>query len=214
MNNHVIHRKPESASKMRQTLPFASSPVTESIQIIRSNRRTLSLQVRHDGQVLVRAPKNASLREIEAFVRKNADWLKKHLAMVEKQRTAEASNPVVPLTMDDIRALADRAMRIIPDRTAYFASLIGVTYGRITIRNQKTRWGSCSARGNLNFNCLLMLAPPEVLDYVIVHELCHRKEMNHSPRFWSEVAKVIPDYRIHEKWLKTEGTRLMRRMTG
>ena len=199
---------------MRKTLPSASSPVTESIQIIRSNRRTLSLQVRHDGQVLVRAPKNASLREIEAFVRKNADWLKKHLAMVEKQRTAEASNPVVPLTMDDIRALADKAMRIIPDRTAHFASLIGVTYGRITIRNQKTRWGSCSARGNLNFNCLLMLAPPEVLDYVIVHELCHRKEMNHSPRFWSEVAKVIPDYRIHEKWLKTEGTRLMRRMTG
>ena len=214
MNNHVIHRKPESASKMRQTLPSASSPVTESIQIIRSNRRTLSLQVRHDGQVLVRAPKNASLREIEAFVRKNADWLKKHLAMVEKQRTAEASNPVVPLTMDDIRALADRAMGIIPDRTAYFASLIGVTYGRITICNQKTRWGSCSARGNLNFNCLLMLAPPEVLDYVIVHELCHRKEMNHSPRFWSEVAKVIPDYKNHEKWLKTEGTRLMRRMTG
>ena len=199
---------------MRQTLPSASSPVTESIQIIRSNRRTLSLQVRHDGLVLVRAPKNASLREIEAFVRKNADWLKKHLAMVEKQRTAEASNPVVPLTMDDIRALADRAMGIIPDRTAHFASMIGVTYGRITIRNQKTRWGSCSAKGNLNFNCLLMLAPPEILDYVIVHELCHRKEMNHSPRFWSEVAKVIPDYKNHEKWLKTEGTRLMRRMTG
>lgn len=199
---------------MRQTLPSSSSPVTESIQIIRSNRRTLSLQVRHDGQVLVRAPKNASLREIEAFVRKNADWLKKHLAMVEKQRTADASTPVVPLTMDDIRALADRAMGIIPDRTAHFASMIGVTYGRITIRNQKTRWGSCSARGNLNFNCLLMLAPPEVLDYVIVHELCHRKEMNHSPRFWSEVAKVIPDYKNHEKWLKTEGTRLMRRMTG
>ena len=67
---------------------------------------------------------------------------------------------------------------------------------------------------NLNFNCLLMLAPPEVLDYVIVHELCHRKEMNHSPRFWAEVAKVIPDYKSQEKWLKTEGTRLMRRMTG
>jgi predicted metal-dependent hydrolase len=59
-----------------------------------------------------------------------------------------------------------------------------------------------------------MLAPPEVLDYVIVHELCHRKEMNHSPRFWAEVAKVIPDYKSREKWLKTEGTRLMRRMTG
>ena len=140
----------------------------DSIQIIRSKRRTLSLQVRHNGQVIVRAPYSTSLAEIEAFIRKNAGWLK----------------------------------------------LVGVQYGRITIRNQKTRWGSCSSKGNLNFNCLLMLAPPEVLDYVIVHELCHRKEMNHSPRFWSEVAKVIPDYKKHEKWLKTEGTRLMRRMTG
>lgn len=214
MNKNAIHRKPFSAAGKRLILLSSSSPVTDSIQIIRSNRRTLSLQVRHDGQILVRAPRSASLREIEAFVRKNSDWLNKHLAMVEKQRADEAANPPVPLTMDEIRALADRAMRIIPDRTAHFASLIGVTYGRITIRNQKTRWGSCSAKGNLNFNCLLMMAPPEVLDYVIVHELCHRKEMNHSPRFWSEVARVIPDYRIREKWLKTEGTKLMRRMTG
>lgn len=214
MNKNAFGREPLSADKTRKNCLPASSPINESIQIIRSSRRTLSLQVRHDGQILVRAPKNASLREIEAFVRKNSDWLKKHLAMVEKQKAEEAANPVVPLTMDEIRALADRAMRIIPERTAYFAPLVGVTYGRITIRNQKTRWGSCSARGNLNFNCLLMLAPPEVLDYVIVHELCHRKEMNHSPRFWAQVASVIPDYKIREKWLKTEGTKLMRRMTG
>jgi predicted metal-dependent hydrolase len=214
LNKNAFGREPLSADKTRKNCLPASSPINESIQIIRSSRRTLSLQVRHDGQILVRAPKNASLREIEAFVRKNSDWLKKHLAMVEKQKAEEAANPVVPLTMDEIRALADRAMRIIPERTAYFAPLVGVTYGRITIRNQKTRWGSCSARGNLNFNCLLMLAPPEVLDYVIVHELCHRKEMNHSPRFWAQVASVIPDYKIREKWLKTEGTKLMRRMTG
>ncbi len=214
MNKNAFGRESLSADKTRKNCLPASSPINESIQIIRSSRRTLSLQVRHDGQILVRAPKNASLREIEAFVRKNSDWLKKHLAMVEKQKAEEAANPVVPLTMDEIRSLADRAMRIIPERTAYFAPLVGVTYGRITIRNQKTRWGSCSARGNLNFNCLLMLAPPEVLDYVIVHELCHRKEMNHSPRFWAQVASVIPDYKIREKWLKTEGTKLMRRMTG
>ena len=212
MNKNAIHRKPFSAAGKRLILLSSSSPVTDSIQIIRSNRRTLSLQVRHDGQILVRAPRSASLREIEAFVRKNSDWLNKHLAMVEKQRADEAANPPVPLTMDEIRALADRAMRIIPDRTAHYASLIGVTYGRITILWIAEKFQS--PKGNLNFNCLLMMAPPEVLDYVIVHELCHRKEMNHSPRFWSEVARVIPDYRIREKWLKTEGTKLMRRMTG
>jgi predicted metal-dependent hydrolase len=192
-----------------------SSALPDSIQIIRSSRRrTLSLQVRHDGQVIVRAPQSVSLREIESFIRKNTGWLKKHLEMAERQRTAEAESSALPLTMEEIRALASQALRVIPVRVAHFAPAVGVKYGRITIRNQKTRWGSCSAKGNLNFNCLLMLAPAEVMDYVIVHELCHRKEMNHSPRFWAEVAKVIPDYKSREKWLKTEGTRLMRRMTG
>ena len=88
---------------------------------------------------------------------------------------------------------------------------MGVTYGRITIRNQKTRWGSCSSKGNLNFNCLLMLTPPEVIDYVVVHELCHRKEMNHSKAFWDEVAHVLPDYEKARLWLKTEGDMIMRR---
>lgn len=191
-----------------------SSPLPDSIRIIRSSRRTLSLQVKHDGQIIVRAPRNVSLKDIESFVRKNSAWLKKHLDLVEKEMAARAASPVEPLTMDEIRSLADEAMRVIPQKTAHFAPLVGVQYGRITIRNQKTRWGSCSSKGNLNFNCLLMLAPPQVLDYVIVHELCHRKEMNHSPRFWGEVARIIPDYKKHEKWLKTEGTKLMRRMTG
>ena len=172
------------------------------------------MQVKHDGRIIVRAPKNVSLSEIESFIRKNSAWLKKHLDKVEKERAAEAAEPVQVLTMEEIRALADEAMKVIPERTARLAALAGVQYGRITIRNQKTRWGSCSSKGNLNFNCLLMLAPREVLDYVIVHELCHRKEMNHSPRFWAEVAKIDPDYKKHEKWLKTEGTKLMRRMTG
>ena len=94
----------------------------------------------------------------------------------------------------------------------YFSKRIGVDYGRITIRNQKTRWGSCSSKGNLNFNCLLMLTPPEVIDYVVVHELCHRKEMNHSKKFWAEVEKVIPNYRDSEKWLKNEGSKITGRL--
>ena len=92
---------------------------------------------------------------------------------------------------------------------AYFAPRIGVSYGRISIRHQKTKWGSCSSKGNLNFNCLLMLAPEEVRDYVVVHELCHRKQMNHSEVFWAEVERALPNYRDARKWLKTHGRELM-----
>ena len=111
-----------------------------------------------------------------------------------KKKSVESGN-IENVTLDKIKALADQALKIIPARVEYFARIIGVTYGNITIRNQKTRWGSCSSKGNLNFNCLLMLAPPEVLDYVVVHELCHRKQMNHSKAFWTEVENVFPDYK-------------------
>lgn len=120
--------------------------------------------------------------------------------------------PIEPLSQQDIRELAEQALGVLPDKVRYYAGKIGVDYGRITVRNQKTRWGSCSAKGNLNFNCLLMLAPEEVLDYVVVHELCHRKEMNHSKRFWAEVAKIMPDYDEKRRWLKENGARLIRRM--
>ena len=93
----------------------------------------------------------------------------------------------------------------IAERTAYYAGIIGVTYGRITIRDQKTRWGSCSSQGNLNFTWKLVLAPPEVLDYVVVHELCHRIEMNHSAAFWRQVVRVLPDYQQQRGWLKENG---------
>lgn len=120
----------------------------------------------------------------------------------------ERSN-MVKLSQEEIKELADRAREVFPPKVAYYAQQIGVTYGRITIRNQKTRWGSCSGKGNLNFNCLLMLAPEEVQDYVVVHELCHRKEMNHSHRFWREVEKIMPDYKVHRKWLKEHGGRII-----
>ena len=96
----------------------------------------------------------------------------------------------------------------ITKRVSYFARLMGVSYRNITIREQKTRWGSCSSEKNLNFNWKLILAPPEVLDYVVVHELCHLKEMNHSKAFWDEVEKVMPEYETYKLWLKENGWRL------
>ncbi len=119
---------------------------------------------------------------------------------------------VPPLTGEELHALTEKALTCIPERVKFYAPQIGVTYGRITIRNQKTRWGSCSAKGNLNFNCLLMLTPPEVIDSVVVHELCHRKEMNHSNRFYAEVLRILPDYWKWHGWLKEHGEAIMRRM--
>ena len=90
--------------------------------------------------------------------------------------------------------------------------MVGTDYGRVTIRCQRTRWGSCSAKGNLNFNCLLLLAPPEALDSVVVHELCHRKHMNHSAAFYAEVLRVFPDYRKWNGWLREHGAALLARV--
>jgi len=179
--------------------------------VIRSNRKTIAIQVTGDG-VVVRAPYRATKAEIDGLLRKHDEWIRKKLAELE---TEQANRPEAePLSMDEIRALADCALKVIPERVKYYAPLVGVTYGRITIRNQRTRWGSCSAKGNLNFNCLLMLAPPEVLDSVVVHELCHRKEMNHSKAFYNEVYRVFPEYDKWNRWLKENGNALMARMTG
>ena len=178
-------------------------------ELIRSKRKTLSVQIKPDGSVVVRAPLRYPQREIDRFLRDRADWIRIHREKMLKRHKEQEEHPVNALTDAQLRDLKRRASLAFPERVAYFAPLVGVTYGRITIRSQKTRWGSCSAAGNLNFNCLLLLAPPEVLDYVVVHELCHRKFMNHSPRFWAEVARVMPDYKLHRKWLRDNGPRLM-----
>ncbi|MCF2667779.1 M48 family metallopeptidase [Faecalicatena contorta] len=177
--------------------------------VIRSNRRTIGLEVKPDGQVIVRVPIRLPDSEICKFVHKHEEWIQKHQE-IARQRLEERP-PVEKLTMQEIQELADQAVKVIPQRVAYYAPKIGVDYGRITIRNQKTRWGSCSANGNLNFNCLLMLTPSEVIDSVVVHELCHRKEMNHSDRFYAEVLRVFPDYWKWNRWLKENGGQLMQR---
>lgn len=175
-------------------------------EIIRSRRRTLSLQVKNNT-VTVRAPLRTSDAEIRLFLEKHRAWLEKQLL---KARAAEQARAGVrKLTTEEINDLKKRAKKIIPERAAYWAPVIGVKYNRIAIRCQKTRWGSCSAKGNLNFNCLLLLAPPGVLDSIVVHELCHLKHMNHSKRFYAEVTKALPDYRERQKWLKDHGGELL-----
>ena len=181
------------------------------VTVIRSNRKTVAIQVNSDLSVTVRAPRSASEKDIEEILKKKEAWISKHIEKIKKTKERLEAESTEKLTREKVIALAEEALKIIPARVEYFAKIIGVTYGRITIRNQKTRWGSCSSKGNLNFNCLLMLAPPGVLDYVVVHELCHRKQMNHSKAFWAEVENVFPDYKKSIKWLKEEGSNIMRR---
>ena len=179
------------------------------VTVIRSNRKTVAIQVNSDLSVTVRAPRSASEKDIEEILKKKEVWISKHIEKMKKTKERFEAEPTEKLTREKVIALAEEALKVIPAKVEYFAKVIGVTYGKITIRNQKTRWGSCSSKGNLNFNCLLMLAPPEVLDYVVVHELCHRKQMNHSKAFWLEVEKVLPDYKEVRKWLKEEGSQMI-----
>lgn len=178
------------------------------VRIIRSRRRTLSLEVRGDLTVVVRAPLGLPDREVKRFLGEKAGWLEKHLARAAQRRQAALSK----LTGEEIRALAEGAAEVIPRRVAHFAPAVGVTWGKITIRSQVSRWGSCSAKGNLSFNCLLMLCPPQVLDYVVVHELCHRKHMDHSAAFWREVERVMPEWESSRVWLREQGGALIARL--
>lgn len=172
-------------------------------RLVRSNRRTISIQITAED-VVVRAPRYMTDEQIAEFVKRKESWIRSHL------QNRPATKPAFP--PEAISALTHQAQFVIPDKVAHYAKLVGVTYGNITIRHQRTRWGSCSAKGNLNFNCLLMLVPEKVLDYVIVHELCHRKEMNHSRQFWALVARVIPDWQEHRRWLRQYGNALVSRL--
>lgn len=179
--------------------------LTDKIKIIKSKRKTLSVEIKPDLSILVRAPFFSSDKDISAFLLSHEKWIVNH---IDKMKNIE--KPVKKLSEDEIKMLYKKAEAVFKERVAYYAPLIGVSYGKITVRKQKTRWGSCSANKNLSFNCLLMLAPPDVIDSVAVHELCHIKHMNHSKAFYSEVFKVMPNYKECHIWLKENGSRLLR----
>ncbi len=177
--------------------------------ILRTKRKTISIELKDNG-LLVRAPKRMSNREIQAFILSKKAWIEKHQKIIEERRELLKQYP--PYTEDELKTLAKQAKEIIPVKVKHYAEIIDVSYGRITIRCQKTRWGSCSSKGNLNFNCLLMELPDEIIDSVVVHELCHRKHMNHSKTFYTEVEKIFPEYKKCRKWLKENGSIYLSRL--
>ena len=177
------------------------------IKILYSSRKTLALEIKTPGDLLVRAPKGLSRQKILDFVAEKENWIQKHMKRMEERKKEQEI--FAQVSGEELQMLTTAAKREIPGIVERYAKIMGVDYGRITIRHQKTRWGSCSSKGNLNFNCYLMLAPQEVLEYVVVHELAHRKEMNHSKAFWKIVEKYKPNYKWSRKWLREEGVKLL-----
>lgn len=165
-------------------------------EVVYSGRKTLSLCVK-DCKVIVKAPYGTKKQRIENLVLSHVDWINKH---IEKQR--KKSEKIDSLDDDKIAELRKLAKEILPQKVAYYANIMGLKYGRITITGAKKRFGSCSSKGNLAFSYLLMLYPEEAIDYVVVHELAHLVELNHSPRFYKVVENILPDYKERIKVLK------------
>lgn len=171
------------------------------ISVIRSARKSLGLEVRDANTVLARIPTRVSDRELKAFVENHRSWILEKTEVMAEREEKRKSTPAPP---PELLSKTDR-MKIqlkIGKRVRHYCEAMGMTVGYVTVKNQKTRWGSCSAKGNVNFNYQLAFLPDELLDYVVIHELAHRRHMNHSRAFWAEVEKYCPDYLERREQLK------------
>ena len=171
---------------------FSDMSVQYTIRRRRLQKR-VNLIVHQDGSLVVTAPKNCSIKFIEKSIYKNEEWILKQVSGRQKN-----------ITIDErvIKHIRKIIRPTILFKLEEFNRYYGFSYGRVSIRNQRSRWGSCSSEGNLNFNCKLLCVRDELRDYVVVHELCHLKEMNHSKNFWALVAETIPNYKELRKELK------------
>jgi len=178
--------------------------------LIRSKRRTFSVEIRPDGTLCVKAPLLMSKAAIDKLLSTKEEWIRTNQRKMLKK--ASEFGTIEKLSEEEIKDLKKKAKKIILPLVEDYSEIMGVIYNRVAFRTQKTRWGSCSKEGNLNFNCLLALCPEPVIRYVVVHELSHRVHMNHSKAFWQLVEEFMPDYKEHRKWLRENGEFLIKRL--
>lgn len=165
--------------------------------LIRSQRRTLAVEITRDGRVVVRAPKRLPQQTIDAFVASRAAWIETHLKRRQQKLDAHP-----PLTQQQIDALRQRAKAVLPQKVAYWAQKMGVAPTGVKITSARTRFGSCSSKNSLCFSLYLMEYPEDAIDAVVVHELAHIRHKDHSPAFYAEVERWMSDYRQRAKLLK------------
>lgn len=163
--------------------------------------RHIRLEIRPGGEVLAVLPRFVSRRTLEKFIAKKAAWIIKRRATFKNKPESGPNNVTPALARQSYLKYRDQARAFVKDRLEYLNSFYGFTFKKVSIRDQKTRWGSCSRAGNLNFNYKIIFLSSDLADYLIVHELCHLRELNHSVRFWRLVAKTIPDYKKRRRKL-------------
>lgn len=166
-------------------------------RVIRSKRRTVALEITRELEIVVRAPQKMPNKDIEKFVAEHAEWIRVHYAR-QAARVAAHLEP----TEAEIALLKQTAKEILPQKVAYYAKLMGVSPTGVRVTSAKRRFGSCSAKNALCFSWRLMQYPQAAIDYVVVHELAHIKQHNHSAAFYREIQKVMPDYKDREKLLR------------
>ena len=170
-------------------------------KLIRSIRKSIAITVSLEGELIVRAPSTASKKVIDNFVLSKKIWIEAAKAKVASYKPTEIEKP---LEDEEIAKYKKLAKEYIKEKADFFANKMGVTYKSVKVNSAKTRWGSCNKSGMINFSYRLILAPRELVDYVIVHELAHLKELNHSKKFWSIVEQEMPDYKARQaslsKW--------------
>lgn len=168
----------------------------EIYELIRSDRRTLAVEITRDGRVLVRAPRRLSQAAIDGFLSRHEAWIARQL-----EKRLSAPPPPEP-TAEEIAALKDRARAALPEKVALWARRMGVTPTGLKITSARKRYGSCSGKNSLCFSCFLMNCPESAIDLVVVHELCHIRVKNHGPAFYALLERYLPDYRERKKLLR------------
>lgn len=166
--------------------------------------RQLNLTIHSDGRVVVTTPFYIREKVSERFVKEKGEWILKKQAFFKQFE----GQKIIKNSKQDYLKRKDESYKLAVDRVEYFNETYKFKYNRVSIRNQKTRWGSCSSKGNLNFNYKIVHLPLRTADYIIVHELCHLKEMNHSKKFWDLVSVFFPDYKEIRRDLKKLGISL------
>ncbi|HEV3244775.1 MAG TPA: M48 family metallopeptidase [Candidatus Paceibacterota bacterium] len=160
--------------------------------------KRINITVRRDGFVYVTKPRRISMRQVEAFIRECEQWI----AQAQEKFSKLPKTSYIESSKKEYRKYKDAAHDLVARRVSHLNSFYRVPVSKIIIRNQKSRWGSCSHKGVLSFNYRIVFLPPRLADYLVVHELCHLREMNHSERFWTLVAKTIPDHRERRRELR------------